>query len=132
LKNPALLRLRGVSRIGGVLLAGAPGTGEEAVWVLLLLWWWWWWCCGCVLRQVSAVCLGVQNNALIDLNGTRQCINAPPTPPSHTPPPGKTLLAKAIAAESGVKMFTCSGERCVCAACVCCLCVLVFARNIRT
>lgn len=25
LKNPALLRLRGVSRIGGVLLAGSPG-----------------------------------------------------------------------------------------------------------
>lgn len=48
LKNPALLRLRGVSRIGGVLMAGAPGTG-------------------------------------------------------------KTLLAKSIAAESGVRMFTCSG-----------------------
>ena len=29
LKDPALLRLRGISRIGGVLLAGAPGTGSE-------------------------------------------------------------------------------------------------------
>lgn len=28
LKDPALLRSRGVARIGGVLLAGAPGTGE--------------------------------------------------------------------------------------------------------
>lgn len=27
LKDPALLRSRGVARIGGVLLAGAPGTG---------------------------------------------------------------------------------------------------------
>jgi hypothetical protein len=28
LKNPGLLRLRGVARIGGVLLAGSPGTGK--------------------------------------------------------------------------------------------------------
>ncbi|KAG1666581.1 hypothetical protein FOA52_000548 [Chlamydomonas sp. UWO 241] len=48
LKNPALLRQRGVARIGGVLLAGSPGTG-------------------------------------------------------------KTLLAKSIAGEACVRMFTCSG-----------------------
>ncbi|GFH26836.1 AAA domain-containing protein, partial [Haematococcus lacustris] len=48
LTNPSLLRQRGVEHIGGVLLAGSPGTG-------------------------------------------------------------KTLLAKSIAAESGVRMFTCSG-----------------------
>eukprot|EP00983_Pelagomonas_calceolata_P045080 1139547-Pelagomonas_calceolata.AAC.7 len=28
LKNPALLRQRGVARIGGVMLAGAPGTSK--------------------------------------------------------------------------------------------------------
>lgn len=30
LKNPALLRLRGVARIGGVLLAGSPGKAERS------------------------------------------------------------------------------------------------------
>jgi ATP-dependent Zn protease len=33
----------------------------------------------------------------------------PPPPPAAAAGTGKTLLAKSIAAESGVKMFTCSG-----------------------